>query len=160
MSEADLIAEYRKHLEQGAHFAALAKLGELIFRVTPQRSGTPEQGDTVALDTLPCPDMHVGEAALAEARGGIRRCLQILDTGGRYEWEEFVWVLTLRLQVKFAKSVMMRMNLDCGDLDLTLLESELTEATCRTENRAAFASAVTAVASNWGLAAGQVWPAA
>ena len=157
MQEESLVAEYHEHLNAGAHFAALAKLGELIFRRDAQRSQPVDGPAKADIEPTLQVEQHVAEVALSESRDAFRRALRIVENGGKYEWEELVWVLTLRTQLRFVRLALAGIDIDCDDLDLSILDSELAEATASTANRRTLASAVATVAKNWELPVAEIW---
>ena len=138
-----LLPEYER-LSSGAPFSALVRLGEVLAVADEELPGA-----TAAVRDHATP--AVVEAAAIEAVGIRRRALRVLSIGTKFTWEELVLLLTMRIELELASSVMALFGIDTSAFDLGTLDAELRVVALSNENRARFASALATIRRNWAV---------
>jgi hypothetical protein len=85
--------------------------------------------------------------------------MRILSIGTNYVWEELVRLITLRMSIVLARSVLEASGLEVSAIGVAQLDHELGEVARSTENRQRFASALATVRKNWSIPIEDLWSA-
>jgi hypothetical protein len=140
-----LLPEYKHLSSSGAAFSAVVKLGTVLAMADEEElhDATAAVRDHVTAAVI--------EAAATEAVGVRGRALRVLSIGTKFSWDELVLVLTMRIELELASSVMALFGIDTTAFDLGTLDAELREVGSLKENRVRFASALATIRRNWGV---------
>ena len=147
--------EYRHFMESDAVCSAMVRLGE-ILHCTQASDHQLKQKWTERIES-----QALGESAWNKAVAGVQakaqRIAQILSTGGTYEFEEFVLILTLRIELELALEFLRFRGLAVPEIDLSALDADIEEVALSAPNKRLFDSARQRVKKNWGLLLRSRW---
>jgi hypothetical protein len=122
-----LLPEYKHLSSSGAAFSAVVKLGTVLAMADEE-------------------ELHDATAAVRD-----HVTAAVLSIGTKFSWDELVLVLTMRIELELASSVMALFGIDTTAFDLGTLDAELREVGSLKENRVRFASALATIRRNWGV---------
>ncbi len=157
--EAELDAKLREYaiwVTKGAPGTAIIKLGEglLMCNQPGARAGMRDQFvEEIKLVVTPT----VLSAATTEIVRKWTRAEHIISIGTKFEWEELVLLLALRIEVELALNVLVLFGIESKKFDLAHWDEELRKLGLFRENRSAFLSAIRTVRKNWGVPIEDRW---
>jgi hypothetical protein len=155
-SRAERFAEYDKWVGVREAFPAIASLGKAWRLAGPSSS---KQRDEFVMDLRLRVDPNVICDAAAEAIAILRRIMHILSIGTKFDEDELLLVLTLRIQIELVAEVLTIFCIDAEEIALRRVDEELREIAKSKENRRAFASAFGLLKKNCGIPVENQWAA-
>lgn len=149
-------AEYEELRASGATYSAVVTLGE-ISNCLAYLGPHEETSRGIRLQ-----EVALSEVERREARDGadatVRRLHRVLSTGGRYEYEEVMLVLTYRVDLDLFAEGMVALGYGADALmSLEVVDGELRSLMGDPQHRALFQSAQRAARRNWGLPLSVSW---
>jgi hypothetical protein len=138
-----VLPEYERLSSAGEAHSALVKLGEVLAAAAVGERD--EAGKAVRSRLAPA----LLERAAAEAARVRGRALHVLCIGTKFTSDEFILVLTMRIEVELSSGVLALFGIDTSAFDLGQLDEALKEAATSKENRRAFANALATIRGNW-----------
>jgi hypothetical protein len=147
----DALVEYERLRAIGSYLSALATLGGVAM-VAPEQAR-----QSVVTQLCQQIDPNAMSGAAKEIVSARNQAAHILGIGSKFNWDEFVLILTLRFEIELALPLMCQLGFDSAALDLGSLDAELREVANLGANRRSFLSAMAAVRKNWGVPLVDKW---
>jgi len=152
----DVWASYERFRSKGEAYSAITQLAGLenvVFFGTLEVSVRDRWRSRVVNEKLSPAEMEV---ALTSAKVTVERLKRILGVGGRFEYEELMLLLTLRIEVDLVNELLVRRT-GVAAAETVTIDEDLVDLMQSTNHSSAFANAQAAARRNWGIPIATRW---
>lgn len=152
----ELGTAYRRLKGRGAAGSALIKLGEIhnILRYTEVSDHVAQKWRQFARETPISDEMR--DEAVADATKMLSQLKRILSTGTRFEPEELILVITLRLELEILHEFLVERGV-AADFAPDSADEEIVRVAPHPESAATFRASVSTTKRNWGVSRRSKW---
>lgn len=149
-------AEYLHYLKAGAMYSAFVRLGEILNCLNHCRlpQGKVQEWRAMVLGTERTEEEI--RSAQTEAKREAARMHDIMSVGSKFEYEELVLLITMRVELELLSEYLADRNVVAA-VDGEALDRELGVIAKSAANAATFRSAQLAARTNWGIPLHSAW---
>lgn len=147
--------DYLHFLHGGSAYSAIQKLGE-IFNCLPMLSRSKQMEWIEQLRNERLSEATI-DSVKSKIENDIKSIERIVSVGSKFIVEEFVLILTSRIQIELVLDLLQELGFDEIKVESDEIDDKITRISQVKENKEAFKDAISLLKKNWGVPITSKW---